>query len=57
MYIRSLFEANKDVRDPRQQKVSAASHCIEQLVFIELTVKRTGTASRDREAPRDMETP
>ncbi|KAL4907596.1 hypothetical protein BDW74DRAFT_147778, partial [Aspergillus multicolor] len=24
VYIRSLFEANKDIRDPRQQKVSDA---------------------------------
>ncbi|CAK40927.1 uncharacterized protein An11g11290 [Aspergillus niger] len=33
VYIRSLFEANKDVRDPRQQKAK----------FEELTVKRKET--------------
>jgi hypothetical protein len=29
MYIRSLFEANRDVRDPRQQKVSIMTESAE----------------------------
>lgn len=53
VYIRSLFDANKDVRDPRQQKVLPAPR--DDYTGKAMAKTQTVTAPRDRETPRDME--
>jgi hypothetical protein len=53
MYIRSLFEANKHVRDPRQQRASLPSARVYQLKLIVGSsdfIQRDGGSAREMEA-------
>ena len=54
MYIRSLFEKNKNVRDPRQQ---LASLPIAPMDVSELIFGPIGIIQGDRGTPREMEAP
>jgi Complex 1 protein (LYR family) len=53
VYIRSLFEANKDVRDPRQQKVSPNEPSMLSPPLIPLLL---GIVERDRRIAGKLET-
>jgi hypothetical protein len=54
MYIRTLFEANKHVRDPRQQRASLPSAQVYRLRLIVGSldfIQRDGGPAREMEAP------
>ncbi|BCS23285.1 NADH dehydrogenase [ubiquinone] 1 beta subcomplex subunit 9 [Aspergillus puulaauensis] len=52
VYIRSLFEANKDIRDPRQQKV-----CDDPAAMKSFDLPVLCSTPRDGKVTRDVETP
>jgi hypothetical protein len=54
MYIRSLFEANKHIRDPRQQRVGLPDAL---MLDLELTFGLSGVIPRGRGPAREMEAP
>ncbi|KAJ4348284.1 uncharacterized protein N0V89_009656 [Didymosphaeria variabile] len=51
MYIRSLFEANKNVTEPRRQRVRSVWQCSQGSI----ADTRAGLDQGDRESPREVE--
>ncbi|KAL7892828.1 hypothetical protein HDV64DRAFT_160462 [Trichoderma sp. TUCIM 5745] len=54
LYIRSLFEANRKVSDPRQQRVSAFSPPSRSTTGVNCA---SGVIGRDRKVTRELEAP